>query len=175
MFGNILVAVDGSDHGRKAVELGGIFAAKTGAALTLLHVHLQGRAAGDLERLAAGEHLVDPDADDRSPSVASIAGTAAEALLAADSRRHEHEVVSRVGDLILHAAEQTARELGARDIRTLTADGDTAKAVLDAAEKVDADLVVLGSRGLGELRGLMLGSVSLKVASQAVVPVMIAR
>ncbi len=45
--------------------------------------------------------------------------------------------------------------------------GRPAKEILDVAETVDADLIVLGSRGLGSVRRLLLGSVSTKVAEHA--------
>jgi nucleotide-binding universal stress UspA family protein len=54
--------------------------------------------------------------------------------------------------------------------RTLVQSG-AASAVLDAAK--DADLVVVGSRGLGGFSGLLLGSVSQQVAHHATAPVVI--
>ncbi len=42
-------------------------------------------------------------------------------------------------------------------------EGNPAEAILKAAKQVDADLIVLGTRGLSDLKGLLLGSVSHKV------------
>lgn len=44
---------------------------------------------------------------------------------------------------------------------------DPASAILDTADDVDADLVVVGSRGLGRATRFLRGSVSSKVASHA--------
>jgi nucleotide-binding universal stress UspA family protein len=46
-------------------------------------------------------------------------------------------------------------------------DGHPAKAILDVADDVDADLVVVGSRGIGRGTRYIRGSVSARVASHA--------
>ena len=51
--------------------------------------------------------------------------------------------------------------------------GDIAAAILRAAADVDADLVVLGTRGLGAVKSLMLGSVSHAVLHHADRPVLV--
>ena len=52
-------------------------------------------------------------------------------------------------------------------VNIVTRYGSPARAVVDAAVDVDADLVVVGSRGLGGLRGRVLGSVSRQVVERA--------
>lgn len=49
--------------------------------------------------------------------------------------------------------------------------GDPAQALVDTAH--DAELLVLGARGLGAIRALVLGSVSQRCVTQADVPVVI--
>ncbi|MBR7539962.1 universal stress protein, partial [Mycobacterium tuberculosis] len=51
---------------------------------------------------------------------------------------------------------------------------DPAKAVLDAADD-KASLIVVGSRGRGGFKGLLLGSTSQKVLREANAPVMVVR
>ncbi len=53
--------------------------------------------------------------------------------------------------------------------------GATVKTILHEAEKLEVDLIVMGSRGHGKLRGLLLGSQSQKVLQHAPCPVMIVR
>ena len=56
--------------------------------------------------------------------------------------------------------------LGVKAVGHLVED-DPASAILDTADDVEADLVVVGSRGLGRATRFLRGSVSSKVASHA--------
>jgi nucleotide-binding universal stress UspA family protein len=53
--------------------------------------------------------------------------------------------------------------------------GHTARAILDVVEEEGADLVLIGSRGLGELSGLLPGSVTHRALHLAHVPVLVVR
>ncbi len=57
----------------------------------------------------------------------------------------------------------------------LLVEGSDAEAVLDAAKQRQVDLIVMGSRGLGTLKGMLLGSVSQKVSHLAECPVLLVR
>lgn len=54
-------------------------------------------------------------------------------------------------------------------------EGDPAEAILDFAEARDADLIVVGSRGLGRVAGAVLGSVSKDIVHRADRPVLVAK
>jgi nucleotide-binding universal stress UspA family protein len=54
-------------------------------------------------------------------------------------------------------------------------EGPAADAVLSVAEVRNADLIVLGTRGMGSLKGVIFGSVSNKVMHYAPCPVMVVR
>ena len=99
-----------------------------------------------------------------APSEAELvrAGLDVHALLEAEARR---------------AARPTLDLLDAAGMPyTLRASlGDPAGAILGLVEKEMVDLIVIGSRGLGALSGLVMGSVSQKLVHLAPCPVLIVK
>jgi nucleotide-binding universal stress UspA family protein len=64
------------------------------------------------------------------------------------------------------AAKGELRDVGA---------GHVAKAIVETAQANDIDLIVMGSRGLSDIQGLLLGSVTHKVMQLAHVSVLVSR
>ena len=60
-------------------------------------------------------------------------------------------------------------------IETAAVRGRPASALLDAADAFRSDLIVVGSRGRGEIASLLLGSVSAEIVDLAPCPVLVAR
>ncbi|MEA2520942.1 MAG: hypothetical protein QOI81_588 [Actinomycetota bacterium] len=60
------------------------------------------------------------------------------------------------------------------EIRRVSA-GNTPEQIVEVAEAVKADLIVLGSRGMSEWKSLMLGGVANKVVQHATCPVLLIR
>jgi len=149
---NILVPVDGSKHADKAVKLAADLAAKYGAKLTLLHILLHGRLPDDIRKLS-------DKAGKPEPGMAVGAGYVEPSEPA--------EVLEDIGDKLLDRAEKAAKDEGATDIDRLKTGGIAAEEILENADKINADLIVMGSRGLGGLKGLLAGSVSYKVQNLA--------
>ena len=61
------------------------------------------------------------------------------------------------------------------EIRPLTVEDNPVNALLDAAERNDAQMIVVGSRGHGGFVSLLIGSTSDQVARHATCPVVIHR
>ena len=61
------------------------------------------------------------------------------------------------------------------EVHTELIEGDPAEAIIEVARTRNSDVIVMGSRGLGRLAGLILGSTSQKVVSLAPCPVLIVR
>lgn len=75
---------------------------------------------------------------------------------------------------ILRKAEEAIGDVPS-EVHTEFIAGDPAESIIGVAKTRKNDLIVMGSRGLGRLAGLVLGSVSQKVVSHAPCPVLIVR
>jgi nucleotide-binding universal stress UspA family protein len=75
------------------------------------------------------------------------------------------------------AAETSRVALGVRaaGAKVRVVEGDPRDEILRGADEWDADLVVLGSRGLGRVRDLLLGTVSIAVARHCLRPVLVVK
>jgi nucleotide-binding universal stress UspA family protein len=60
-------------------------------------------------------------------------------------------------------------------VTAVEGEGDPADVIIEAAKQADADLVVVGTRGHGTTKRLMLGSVSTKVVHEAPCDVLVVR
>ncbi len=86
---------------------------------------------------------------------------------AIDNRKKETEE-------ILSKALKEVGELPC-EIHTELLEGDPATAIIDVAAVRKSEIIIMGSRGLGRLAGLVLGSTSQKVVAHAPCPVLIVR
>jgi nucleotide-binding universal stress UspA family protein len=96
-----------------------------------------------------------------------------ERLLAPDAGVLER-VTGAVGTRALEQAEELFHEAGVAYEREIGS-GDPAATLVDIARRHECTAVLMGARGLGALRGVLLGSVSLGVLRRAAVPVTIVR
>lgn len=149
MFKQILVPVDGSEHAERALGLAADLAARYDAKLHVIHVLLRGEVPDDLRKLS--DKKADPE-----PGIA-LGGTYVDASL-------PFEVLQDIAEKLLERARKTAQKHGAKQVDTSWQQGDPAGAILEQAREQGADLVVMGSRGLSDIKGLVIGSVSHKVA-----------
>lgn len=97
------------------------------------------------------------------------APTAAQLGLRALSKTEMHERSERIAHGSVAAAEQAVG--GLVEARHHASIGHPEREILTRADEIDADLIVLGSRGLGQLEGILMGSVSRRVLAHATRPV----
>jgi nucleotide-binding universal stress UspA family protein len=147
---NILVAVDGSEASLDAVAYADDLADKCGASLTLLY------AARPHSTLASRESLRDLERVEHIE-------IRAEDLLQAEA------------DSVLAQAAAKVSRLSKSRVERVSRIGDATENIVGYAKDHEADLIVMGSRGLGNLSGLLLGSVSHKVMQIAHCPCLVVR
>ncbi len=173
MTKHILVATDGSDKAREAVTMAADLAKALNARLTVLHVILHGLRAEEATRLADAEHLVRRVSAYTMPQLGRAPASMNEFFQ--ESQGDIPQAVSVLGDHIARDAAENARSLGVGTVDTRVEPGDYAETILAVADEIAADLIVIGSRGLGALRGLLIGSVSQKVVQHAPCSVVVVR
>ena len=69
-----------------------------------------------------------------------------------------------LGEQIISVAKDELTKKGGQHIEATVIEGDPAERIIAYAKDHDVDMVVMGSRGLGSFKGLLLGSVSNKVS-----------
>lgn len=138
MFHSILVPIDGSENAKKALAVACQLARQEQAKLILLHIP---------EKLAHETLMV--------WGIGAVDLKASEAELEAAGRQ------------VMGRAEQAARDAGIDHVETLITQGMPAHIILSEAHRRGVDAIVMGSRGLSDLKGLVVGSVSHKVAHAA--------
>jgi len=72
----------------------------------------------------------------------------------------------------LKALAQKVRE-GGIEVHAIFIEGVTSLSILDAAQKISAELIVMGTHGHGVVSGLFLGGVSQAVAKKSTCPVLL--
>lgn len=136
--------------------------------------------------------VVGTDGSDSSLRAVDRAGAiaaAANAVLIVASAYFPHGVDTRAADALknegymvagnapvyalLRDARDRAKEAGAADIKERAILGPPVEALVDLAEEVDADLLVVGSVGLGTITGRLLGSVPASISRKAKIDVLI--
>ena len=88
------------------------------------------------------------------------------------------EMVARMAAGAQQTAEmgaEQARACGIEEVNVEALEGSPAEKILVVAQTRGCDCIVVGSRGMGEMTGLMLGSVSDRLAHHARVPVLIVK
>ena len=76
---------------------------------------------------------------------------------------------------VVENAKEYAKKLGSRTVRGFVKSGPPARTIVSLAKEHKTDLIVMGSRGLGDVEGYLLGSVSHKVTSLAPMPVLVVK
>lgn len=133
MFQRILVAIDGSPHAARALAEAVDLAQRNNATLTVM--------------------TIVPDVSGWLLSGVGYTGAVNFEALAEESEREHQQLLDGAVDALP----------GDLSVTKLLAHGRPAKRILERLGTGDHDLVVMGSRGRGDVRSLLLGSVSHEV------------
>ncbi len=164
MIKSIVLAVDGSTHAKQAQAVAIDLASKYDARLTLVHVLTHDHPSREFARMAEVELLPASktgagDKNDTFSSIAHFVGSAKESK--------EARVIALLGEQIISKASANARKAGVKNVTAEILTGDYANNIVEVGKKVDADIIVMGRRGLSNLKGFVTGSVSHKVSQRA--------
>jgi nucleotide-binding universal stress UspA family protein len=145
MFARIVVGTDGSETAKQAVREAAQLAKQTGAALVIV------------------------SAFDPVPS-----GRLTQERLEAPSDIEHTLGPTEDVDATLADAAKDVDDAGV-EVRTIARQGEPADAILDVAEEENADLIVVGNKGMTGAKRFLLGSVPNKVSHHAPSSVLIIR
>ncbi|MBE0490020.1 MAG: universal stress protein [Halomonas sp.] len=139
MFKTILVPVDGSAHAEKALSVAALLARASSATLHLMTV-----------------------AEFPPDNIGLFTGGTAEPFseverekLAEGMKQEAHKVIEKA---------RSAVNLDGIEVEEVTRQGRPADLINKEAESLGADAIVMGSRGVSDMRGMVFGSVSHKIS-----------
>ncbi|MCV7444166.1 universal stress protein [Mycobacterium paraense] len=144
-YQTVVVGTDGSDSSLRAVERAAAIAAEHGAKLIVATAHLP-------VPVEKGRYAIPPGSDHGQDY-----RTVGEAPFYA----------------ILQNARERAHQAGARDVEEKPIVGPPINALVQLAEEIRADLLVVGNVGLSSVAGRLLGSVPSEVSRRAKTDVLI--
>jgi nucleotide-binding universal stress UspA family protein len=142
----ILIAADGSPAGGAAIEFGLEIAARHEAKVTFFHA---------MDPIAFGEWRSNVDTQE------------------GEVRPFPFRLDAREEAMLAEATRQAAAR--GVDSNVEVGSGDPVAEIIAHADSIDADLIVVGSRGREEVAGSLLGSVSRGVLHEAPRPVLVVR
>ncbi len=137
---NVVVPVDGSSNALRALDVAVDLARQRQLGIILVHVVPQGGIPEGLRQWASIEHV------------------------------HEEPqwlYEDGLGRNVLNVAAQNIPATAGIEVKQLVQSGDVAKNITDMSKTADVAMIVMGSRGLSDFGGLVLGSIAHRVAHSA--------
>ena len=147
---NILIALDFDPTAQKVAEIGFKFGENKDASITLLHV------------------IADPSyyASTVYDPVMGFGGYANLNLLSPD-------IINELKKESLEFLEKSKQHLGGENIKILVKEGSIAETILQVAEELNADIIVMGSHSKRWLENMLMGSITEYVLHHSSVPLLI--
>jgi nucleotide-binding universal stress UspA family protein len=147
MINKILVAVDGSEHSLKAVDYAASIASAMKSELHILFVLRSQTLPKGLLDFADAEHIIGGNKD----------------------------ILDKMSANIIASATARATECDADKLFTEVKNGPVARSIVAYAKDNTVDMIVIGTRGMGNIEATLRGGVSHRVELLAKCPVLSVR
>ena len=147
MIEKILVAVDGSQHSTKAVKYAAEIASGVKPNVIVLYVMKTQNLPPELAQYANSEHMTGGNKD----------------------------ILKQLSKSLVDDARNHAIESGAKGATSEIIEGPVARTIVARAKHHAADMIVIGSRGMGNIEATLRGGVSHRVELLAKCPVLTVR
>jgi nucleotide-binding universal stress UspA family protein len=152
MINRILIATDASAASNRALKMAAQLAGQWDAELLIVHVIRDMQIPYEIKEIPELE----------SQQIESFSEA-------------REKIMRKIAQTVLRSAKEKVEKLGANKIETVIGTGDPATSILSLAKRRKMDMIVIGTRGLGKLKGTLLGSVSRKVTNNAETSCLIVR
>ena len=140
MVKKILIPFDGSEYSKKAILFAADVAQQNNSELFLVHVVKDKDIPPEILEYVKSEKI--------NGGIGKVSA-------------------KLISEGIMKAAQKQIQEMGLKIAKSMVFRGDPAEEIIQFAKNNDIDMIVIGSRGLGQIKGLLLGSVSSKVCHLA--------
>ncbi len=158
----ILCAIDGSEHSDKAVELAADLAARYSARLYFVHVLMRDLTFAQLSKYEGNAHLSDVvEVEQKALADLMVSGQVSFVPGASNA------VVRQLAEIVSVDAKAQAESHGVSDVNVAILDGKPDDEIIAFANRIHAEMIVIGTRGLSGVKDFLLGSVSQKVLDRA--------
>lgn len=161
MFEVILAPTDGSAHATRAVSTAIDLAVRYDARLIVLHALLRHATAEEIRHVLVGSEI-DSALQREIDGLRSVS-----APLPVGGRvgrdTPSRALADRVADHVVGHATKAATAAGIEGVGSMIVPGNAARQIVEAVKREKVQLLVMGTRGLGGLQGILHGSVSQSV------------
>jgi nucleotide-binding universal stress UspA family protein len=170
MFKTILLATDGSAHAERAAKVAANLAVTYDATLVIMTVSPSSLSLDDLASVPQAKHFSKSVRNDIEKMRDIIDNVAMSDDVMYTSIPVPQSAIKAIAEEILRSVERSAKDKKVKNIVRINVVGNPARELLKQAGKSKVDLIVMGTRGLSDIGGLVLGSVSHKVIHLAKCP-----
>lgn len=175
-FKSILMPTDFSKYSRQALKLSASMGARYNAEVTIMHV------VPEIPKEISVATGMDYDAQLRTGPSAFGVPTRDNVKKAENIQTQTSEAAQKVHDAVRDQVRSMCNDLSAKfpqcplsEKNVIVRFGHPVEHIVEIASTGDFDLIIMGTRGHGRIKDLMVGSVANEVIRRSSIPVMVAK